>query len=209
MPIFHAMMLKNSFPTSNLIKQTIMLAWKGFTDQVQRECAEQQLLAAMSSAAVRNAMNDISKKVKSELIVIAHRECGLTMTAAEKCDRETLISTIRKTRKALKDHEHEFLKKPKGFANMSKDELLAECKRRLIPLDTIGDGTEKDRTRANMKLAIVMHIDTATLLAAGENPQTTKANISDDEFVDVRAPSEMDVESNSSASTVSKNKRTR
>ena len=207
MPIFHAMMLKTSFPTSNLIKQTILLAWKGYVDQSQRECVTEQLHAAMSSAAVRNAMNDITKKLKSELVVIANRECGLTSSLAEKCDKETLISTIRKTRKALKEADHEFLKKPKGFANMSKDELLAECKRRLIPLDSIGDGTEKDRTRANMKLAINMHIDTATLLAAGENPQTTKASISDDEFVDVRG--EMDVESNSSASAASKNKRTR
>ena len=65
MPVFHAMMLKNSFPISNLIKTNILLAWKCYTDQAQRTVVEEQLRDTLSNPAVRTAMNDISKKLKS------------------------------------------------------------------------------------------------------------------------------------------------
>ena len=91
--------------------------------------------------------SSIWNQTKEELVEIARRELGMTVTLASNETVLTLRELIRRNREMYKANADPLSKAPKGLGNMNKEALLEEAKKRGLP-------TEGTQTRPSLMLLI-------------------------------------------------------
>ena len=91
---------------------------------------------------------------KSDLVEVAQRELGVTMSQANSETVLTLREKIRRNRSQAAEEKDPLSRTPKGLERMTVEALLAECAVRRLDTEALPGSTRRLKTRPQMILMI-------------------------------------------------------
>jgi hypothetical protein len=140
----------------------ILQMWNRIVARTQN----QELKAEVTSLQENASSKSIWKMNKAKLVETARMELGMTSTQAEKQTVTSLRERLRSQRDVTQAITNPNAKLPSGLEKMLKEELIAECEKRELPVPT-----EKN-TRAKMICLIRDQVDYLQI----DTPSTTAQN---------------------------------